>query len=321
MIEGFKDFIKSGEMTISLGVAVDLFEPEEQQMMLNGLDGNYNANQINRMIQNQTYDLAKAPFKLEDKTLVPHVGACTLCPFNAANQGNLFGDNNMICTKSTCYKTKKLKSFFNLLEWGKKDNILLIPNIRKYSIGNENNQLVMSQMEERGFEVYLLDDVKTLEKPIKPSIEVIKEEWSFDNPTDEEIQEEFDSEMEYYNEELETYNAADKNGFVRGILFSTESYRHNNILVKIIEKSEGNSDVRSISLEKRRMEDCTPEEQIIKIKARETRKKQIENNRQFEEVVKVVRETNYINTKKALSVDEMVAFSLSLYQNNIHYYD
>jgi len=67
------------------------------------------------------------------------------------------------------------------------------------------------------------------------------------------------------------------------------------------------------------MDDCTPDEQIIKINEREIRKKQIENNKQFEEVVEMIRETKYIETKKTLSVDEMVAFSISLYENNVDY--
>ena len=33
LIEGFKHFVRNGEMTISLGVAVALFEPEDQKMM------------------------------------------------------------------------------------------------------------------------------------------------------------------------------------------------------------------------------------------------------------------------------------------------
>ena len=34
----------------------------------------------------------------------------------------------------------------------------------------------------------------------------------------------------------------------------------------------------------------------------------------------MIRETNYIETKKTLSVDEMVAFSISLYENNVDYF-
>ena len=132
LIEGFKHFVRNGEMTISLGVGVALFEPEEQQMMLETMGEDFSAHQINRMIKDQTYDLDKAPFDVEDKKLVAKAGSCIECPFNAANQGNLFGDGTMVCTKSACYETKKSKSFLNLIEKSKKENILLIPEIRKY---------------------------------------------------------------------------------------------------------------------------------------------------------------------------------------------
>lgn len=67
LIEGFKYFVRNGKMTISLGVGVALFEPEEQQMMLETMGEDFNAHQINRMIKDQTYDLEKAPFDVQDK--------------------------------------------------------------------------------------------------------------------------------------------------------------------------------------------------------------------------------------------------------------
>ncbi|WP_255505998.1 ParB/RepB/Spo0J family partition protein [Mesonia sp. K4-1] len=85
LIEGFKEFVRNGEMTISLGIGVALFEPEEQQMMLETMGENFNAHQINRMIKDQTYDLEKAPFDVADRKLVAKSGACIECPFNAAN--------------------------------------------------------------------------------------------------------------------------------------------------------------------------------------------------------------------------------------------
>ncbi len=50
LIDGFKEFVRNGEMTMSLGVGVALFEPEEQQMMLETMGEDFNAHQINRMI-------------------------------------------------------------------------------------------------------------------------------------------------------------------------------------------------------------------------------------------------------------------------------
>lgn len=319
LIDGFKHFVRSGEMTISLGVGVALFEPEEQHMMLETMGEEFNAHQINRMINNRTYDLEKAPFDVSDMTLAAKAGSCLECPFNAANQGNLFGEGKMVCTKSACFETKKTKSFLNLIEKSKKENILLIPEIRQYWADEEKNQLVISQLENNGLKVYLLDNVEVIETPIEPTIDSIKIEYQHYDYSDDEFKAELDEAMQTYKENLVTYNSAEKNGFVNGIVFHPETYQNKNVFIKVIEKSKNDSSEYSASLANRKMADCTPEEQIIKINEREIRKQQIENNKQFEEVVQMIRETDYINAKKTLSLDEMVAFSISLFENNVDY--
>ena len=319
LIEVFKTYVCNGKMTISLGVGVALFEPEEQQMMLETMGEDFNAHQINKMIKDQTYDLEKAPFDVADKKLVVKAGACSECSFNAANQGNLFGDGKMVCTKSACYETKKRKSFLNLIEKSKKENMLLILEVRKYWAEEESNQLVISQLEKSKLKVYLLDDVEIIEKPIEPTLEAIKEEYLNYDYTEEQLKEELDEAIEDYTKELEIYNSAEENGFVNGIVFHPESYLHKEVFVKVNKETDDDSEVHSVPLANRKMADCLPDEQIVKIKEREIRKKHIENNKQFEEVVQMIRETKYIDTKKALSVDEMVAFSLTLYENNVDY--
>jgi len=319
LIEGFKHFVRSGEMTISLGVGVALFEPEEQQMMLETMGDSFNAHQINKMIKDQTYDLEKASFDVTDKKLVPKAGSCVECPFNAANQGNLFGDGKMVCTKAACFETKKNKSFLNLIEKSKKENILLIPEIRQYWADDESNQLIISQLEKNGLKVYLLDDVEIIENPIEPTIEGIKIEYQHYDYSEDELKAELDEVMQDYKEALEKFNSAKEDGFKNGILFHPDSFQHKEIFVKIVEKSKNDSTEYSAPLANRKMADCTPEEQIVKINEREIRQKQIENNKQFEEVVEMIRETKYIDTKKTLSTDEMVAFSISLFENNVDY--
>jgi len=319
LIEGFKHFIRNGDMTISLGIGVALFEPEEQQMMLETMGEDFNAHQVNRMIKDQTFDLKKASFDIADKKLIVKAGACIECPFNAANQGNLFGDGKMVCTKAACYESKKSKSFLNLIEKSKKEQIILVPEIQKYWADEERNQLIIAQLENSGLKVYLLDDVEIIERPIEPTIEAIKEEYQHYDYSEEQLTEEYNDVLETYTEELETYNSAKENGFLNGIVFHPETYRHKEVFVKIVEKSKSESTTHSAPLADRKMADCTPEEQIVKINEREIRKKQIENNKQFEEVVEMIRETKYIETKKTLSLDEMVAFSLSLYENNLGY--
>ena len=319
LIDGFKHFVRNGEMTISLGVGVALFTPEEQQMMLETMGDNFKAHQINRMINDQTYDLEKAPFDVADKKLVSKAGSCVECPFNAANQGNLFGEGKMVCTKSACFETKKTKSFLNLIEKSKKENILLIPEIRQYWANEEKNQLIISQFENNGLNVYLLDGVEIIESPIKPTMDAIKAEYQHYDYSEAELKAELEEAIQSYKEDLKKFNSAKDNGFVNGAVFHPETYQHKEIFVKVVEKSENDSTEYSEPLTSRKMVDCTPKEQIIKINEREIRKKQIENNKQFEEIVEMIRETKYVDKKNALSTDEMVAFSISLFENNVDY--
>ncbi len=319
LIEGFKVFVRNGEMTISLGVGVALFEPEEQQMILETMGEEFNAHQINQMIKNQTYDLENAPFDVVDEKLITKAGACTTCPFNAANQGNLFGDGKMVCTKSACYETKKSKSFLNLIEKSKRENVLLIPEIRKYWADDENNQLIISQLEKNGLKVYLLDDVEIIEEPIEPTMEAIKTEYQHYDYSEDELKDELEEAVDNYKEELEVYNSAKENGFVKGIMFHPKTYVHKAIFVKVIEDSKTVNSIYSEPLANRKMAECSPEEQIVKINEREIRKRHIEYNKEFEDIVQMIRGTDYIEKKKSLSVDEMVAFSLTLFENNVDY--
>lgn len=309
LIEGFKVFVRNGEMTISLAVAVALFEPGEQQMMLDSLEGDFQGHRIKRMIESRTYDLTKACFDVTDKTLVTKVGACTVCPFNAANQGSLFGEGKMVCTRTSCFENKKTKTFMQLLKRVKKEGLKLVPNISKYWVEEVRNQWVMVQMEKVGLEVHLTNELDILKQPIEPTLEAIKEEHRHYEYTEEELAEFLSEALESFTEEKEAWDKAVENGFEKGILLETDTYLTQPVFVKVREETnDGSSGAKS--LEKRKMSECTPAEQIIKINSRELRKKQIENNNQFKEVVDMIRETDYIGRKKPLTTDEMVAISI-----------
>ncbi|WP_418499496.1 ParB/RepB/Spo0J family partition protein [Flagellimonas sp.] len=319
LIEGFKTFVRRGEMTLGLGVAVALFESEEQKLMLESMEGDFQEHRVKRMIDNRSFDLTQACFDVTDKTLVPKAGACNVCPFNAANQGNLFGEGKMVCTRTSCFENKKTKTFMKLLKRVKKEGLKLVPNISKYWVDEERNQWVMAQMEKEGLEVHLTNELDILKKPVEPTMESIKEGHGHYEYTEEELTEFLDEALESYTKDKEKWDNAMDHGFGKGILLEPDSYLTQAIYVKIREESDDRgSDVKS--LEKRKMSDCTPAEQIIKINTRELRKKEIENNNQFKDVVEMIRETDYIDQKKALSIDEMVAISISLFENNIGYY-
>ncbi|MBC9795390.1 ParB/RepB/Spo0J family partition protein [Sinomicrobium weinanense] len=320
LIEGFKHYVRSGEMTLSLGIAVALFDPEEQQMMLESLNGEFHANKLKRLIENETFNLENAPFDLSDKKLLPKAGACTLCPFNAANQGNLFGEGKMICTRTACFENKKVQTLLNLIRKAKKDKLMLVPKISSYWAEEEGNQYIMARMEEHGLAVHLTDELDILKEPVKPTLEIIRERNQHIDYSDEELQEGLDHALETYAEARKEYDNATGDGFSKGILLHTDSYKSEAILVKLREIPERVETAQALPLDKRKMAECTPEEQIVKIEGREFRKKQIENNRLFEEVAYMIRDTEYINMDKPLSTGEMAAFAISLYENNIGYY-
>lgn len=174
-------------------------------------------------------------------------------------------------------------------------------------------------MEKEGLEVHLINVLDILKEPIAPTMERIKEEHRHYEYTEEELTEFLDEALESFTEEKEEWDEAVENGFEKGILLETDTYLTQPVFIKVREQvNDGSSSAKP--LEKRKMSECTPEEQIIKINVREMRKKQIENNNQFKDVVDMIRETDYIDRKKALTTDEMVAISISLFENNIGFY-
>lgn len=207
-----------------------------------------------------------------------------------------------------------------LLKRVKKEGLKLVPDISKYWVDEERNQWVMVQMEKEGLEVHLTNELDILKEPVAPTMESIKEEHRHYEYTEEEFTEFLDEALESFTVEKEVWVNAIDHGFEKGILLETDTYLTQTIFVRVREEVEGlGSGVKP--LDKRKMSECTPEEQIIKINSRELRKKQIENNHQFKDVVDMIRETDYINRKKPLSTDEMVALSISLFENNIGWED
>ncbi|WP_075344100.1 ParB/RepB/Spo0J family partition protein [Tenacibaculum agarivorans] len=320
LIEGFKVFVRAGEMTLKLGVAVALFEPEEQEIMLESLENGFNENLIKRMIEQHASDLEKAPFSLEDESLIATVGACNVCPFNAANQGNLFGNGKQVCTKSVCFEAKKQKVLSNLIDYVKEENILLIPDVRSWYLDQPKNQNVLSLMKTKGLKIYLLDSIEYLKKPVKPTKKAIKEDWEDYDYSKEELQEEYDAQIKDYNEEKEVYEQAPSNGYVSGLLLNTNTYKFNPILVRLEQDEEEQEETSSdyvIPRSEKKMADQTPAEQIETIQEKEIRKKQLQHDKQFAEVVNKIQDTDYINKNEAINEDEIAAIAISLYYNNI----
>lgn len=316
LIEGLRTFVATGEMSISLGCKIGLLPPEQQQQLMETLDGRFDRYTVKQALEEEVNDLNNAPFDIKDDKLLPSVGSCTGCAFNSSNQGNLFGDAKSLCSKSSCFTLKKNKSFHNLIEQVKKDGRLLVPDVRAYSRGHEENEIVLSIMEEKGLELILMDTVDILKIPVKPTVEILARRFRYQNPTQEQLENKLVEETEHYEQSLETYNKASDNGYIKGVYLDTSTYLHENVMIKRMEVSE----VRALETKKKKMADCTPAEQIDKIKEKEIRKKHIDNNRQFKEISEMVRESEYPKAKKALSKAEKIATCFAVYENLLGYH-
>lgn len=321
LIAGFRPFVRNKEMTLSMAITIAVFPEEDQKVFLEGMGENFKAHYINHALKNKMFDLKDAPFDLEDMKLIPKAGACTLCPFNSINQGSLFGDDKQICTKSSCFSSKKSKALLMTISQAIKESKLLVADFYRYQIENEGNQLIFSILKENKLIPFHMDDVYEMAEPIKPTIEEIRKENDWRKLTEEQLEEEFKGDLEHYEEELQEFKEAPSKGYKIGFKLDTRTYKTKEVLMIMVGKNTLDDKDNIIPLEKKKMDDCTPTEQVQKIITREDRKKHLEDNKQFEEVIKAVRETEYINTKKTLSVDEMVAFSIWMYQNEIGQYE
>lgn len=321
LIEGFRKHVRNKELTLSLAIGIAVFPKEDQEILLDGMGESFQEYYIKNSIKEKIFDLSAAPFDLTDDQLVLKAGACTVCPFNSANQGNLFGDNAHVCSKASCFNSKKSQALLALIKKVKVDRTLLIAGFRKWSMDRDVNQLVISLLKENGLVPYLLDDIDYVERPVEPTKELIKKANKWTEYSDEELQEELEESMEGYRENLKEFEEAPENGFSQGLILDPSSYRIKEVLLKLEQKSHNDTEERNIPLEKKKMDQCTPKEKIEKILAREDRKQHLEANKEFVEIMEAVGRTDYINTRKALSQDEMVAFTISMYENLIGYYN
>lgn len=321
LIQPFKEFVRNKKLPLGLAVKVAAFSAEDQNIMAEHLGDNFMDWQVKSLISDTTFDLVSAPFNLDDETLLSKAGACAVCPFNSINNGDLFGEGKAICTKGSCYQAKKSKSFLKLIEETKTTGDIIIPDMQSWNVMDSKNQEIIKLMESNGFKVYCSYQVTYLERPEKPTLEeIIRDNFSEYNEEEdrEEANQDYADAMEYYESDLKEWEEAQENGYVKGKLFNTTNYTTTNVLVELPKEGE-EKEIKSSSVpvSQKKMDECTPDEKVIKIKGREKRKKEIEGGGEFEEIVTAVRQSGYLDKKEDVSQDEIIAFCITAIQNNI----
>ena len=311
LIDPFKEFIRSGKVTLSLAYKLAAFEEKKQLEILDLLDDNFSEWQLKSAINDSKYDLEEAPFDLTDKTLWPQAGSCTTCPFNSINQGNLFGNGKQVCSKNTCFLKKKISFLEKTFDMVKKTGELLILDTYNYNADSEHYIQLAGLFKENGLEPFNKEHVEFRETPRKPTKEYIREQYSWYD--EDEIEEELKDRLERFPAEVEEHEENLKSGYKKSWLLNTRTYG----VKEIIAKKREIKDQPSKDLSKKKMDECTPKEKAIKMTAKAERKHHIEQNKEFVEIVDSTRESKYQEISKELSHEEMVAFCYSLYENVI----
>lgn len=322
LIEPFKKLVRDNRITLEKALKIAAFSSEDQNTMIENLEDDFSNYQLDHLISDKVFNLEKAPFDIADEKLLPKAGACTTCPFNAANIGDLFGEGKPVCTKAVCFETKKSKALTNHIEHCKKTNEMFIPEIFSWNLEDANNQIVIQAMEKHNFNVFCSYQVDCIEKPEKPTLDQIINDnfFNYDEEEDrEEAEQDLKDALEAFENETKEYKEAKNNGYQSGLLFDTSSYTTTKIFVKIPVKGE-KKEVHAIPVSQKKMDDCTPGEKIEKIKAREVRKKEIEGGREFEEIVSVVGKNRFLDLDKPISEDEKIAFCITAFFNNVGWY-
>lgn len=327
LIPYFKEAVQTGKLGIVKATLIGVYSAEEQLIMADSIGKLSDIKtipdyQISTLLSERTYDLDKASFDTDDETLLPKAGACVTCPFNDANMGNLFKKGSPVCTKAHCFVTKKKKGLERIIEECKKENILLIPDVYSWGVEEKETQEIFKLFSKHNFKKYCSYQVDVLQNPgEKPSLEKVIERdfFNYNEEEDkEEAQEYLKATIESYEEELKEFEEAKSKGFSKAYLLNTKTYVIEEILVKI---PTGKEEAKQTPVSQKKMDDCSPDEKITKIKARETRKKQIEGGKEFEEIVTAVSEGKYLDVKKPISEDEKIAFCITALQSNIGWYN
>tara|TARA_R110000868_G_scaffold411726_1_gene708122 strand:- start:5699 stop:7387 length:1689 start_codon:yes stop_codon:yes gene_type:complete len=327
LIDDFKPLVRSNKITLSIAVQLSSLPVEEQKTIFDSLDESFSEWELKRFISSSSFDLKKAPFNLEDKQLIPSAGDCVGCPFNSANQGNLFGDNKSICTKSSCYTLKEKKSFSMLLDSCKDTKTILVYDVRKYNFDEENVISIMDDLKRENFKIYTRDNSEILTPVFKlDEVQVKKElldeyedELKEGSYTLEEIDQLVQQEIEDNITDIKDFEESLKEGYSKALLLDKTNFTTSEIFFK--EKSKQSLSEFSVSLDAKKMDECTNQEKIVKIQMREQRKEHITANALFVNIVEKVGKEAYINQQEELSQEELIAFCATAYTSNISYYD
>lgn len=244
LVEPFREMFFANVITIQQALEIATISTEGQQDFFKDhctkwKQKNFELNDLQWYLRPYRYDLKKAPFDTKDKKLLPEVGACTGCPFNSATVKSLFPEyaKQAICTNTTCYRNKCAASLRNGFM-----NALQIHESAALLFNGEPSEQVQAFLNElpeaAALPRYDYNQVTILQLPEEPDREDYtdnyneEEETVFDAESYTAAMEEYKTELDEYQQNLESGNykkaLLERNGDFYPVLFSPEPQHRSN---------------------------------------------------------------------------------------------
>lgn len=281
LTDDWQNAFLSGRMDLTEALKVCRIDPEGQASLY-GQYANDSKIQINKwMLRDKTYELAKAPFHLEDIHLNPSAGPCVSCQFNSA--ASLFPDDNSsaVCGRPSCYDIKQKKHLENQIKRAQNDSTLLLVSDNYAGSAEEK------AWAKKGLTVITGRDYTKLEKPELDIEDIDRNDFD----SDEEYQAQVKREKNRFEKDLKEYEEKLKSPLYQKAVVIDGSEAGKEILVKVSQNKKKELKVASGSESTKTEAPSGPtkeeiQEQIDSIKAREKRAIELD----YEKVSSKIRE-------------------------------
>lgn len=300
----FQKALYEERITITDALKVCKLTPADQEELYKEIGDEILIEILDHTLNKFTYDLTKATFDINDKTIIPSMGACSGCHYNTACAA-LFPDpdEKARCTNTGCFKSKTQLWYDRELLTAKEDPAIVMVSYES------TNTKITEDLSKEGVKVYLnneFDEVLKPEfdpycdKPDENSTEDDKEDWQREVDS-------YDREVLDYQKDLESSTHAfvvdgqNKGEYIYVKLLDTKG--------KFIGKDTATgkaTDENAVKAEQLR-------EEITRIEDKEKRQKQLDWFKVLPDVYKLFEDKGtHKNSIAGLTIIEQAAVILEL---------
>lgn len=333
LVEDAQQIFFSNKITISDAIKLARLDAEVQNEVLEELlpnDWKENPDftisswkSVSKYVGEKEFDLSKAIFNLNEKMLYREAGSCIGCKFNSSSTPLLFDEEDnkqSICSKPSCFQIKTQRQEKKNLESLAADPTKVVVVSQKIEWLSKEGKAKVELAEEMGIKLLTNDCFQVVEAPddLMNYQDWLDDEYgmdeNYDDDTTEEDIAEFKSEYAEYVEKCKEEKAAYCKIIDSGkAVLATDILTQKSVFIIIDEKAKKEVEQSSGDAGA----DATKEE-IAKIESREARAKELDAEKVWEQIRKLLIEDEHkksVYIGNTLTKIETQALGAALYDS------